>query len=250
MPGALSHIQLRWWRLLLAVAVPVLLSPSCVVERRPSWNEGTSTGVPGCRRAWHDGWDQLDVWGQVRLHYRQGPTDSVRIEGGDEELANFDLWQGGRCLHLNPRQPLVTMGDQSIVVHVQSPSLHQLWVNGNALVTLSDTVRSDTLQVTISGAGQLDLGHARARLIEVHVNGATSVRGAPRAELFTLAATGGCYADVCLDSCARTQATVTGASYMKLTGVTGLFGLNQSGFNNLDTNGLIVLGYQLDREGE
>lgn len=218
------------------------LLTGCVVEQRPSWNVATATSSVQ-RRAWAvKPYDRVVVWGELHVVVMQGPLDSVRVAGGLEELDNYGLRQEGNTLFLNPMTPTHTPDGQTrLCVILRTPELRHLEVNGDAGVTLADSIAGDSLNVALKGWGMLILGKgSHWQRLTAQVNGAATIVGEPRADLLQLDISGGTYTSLFLDSCQHTEAAVNGAAQLHLQGHTQRFSLNQSGLNYIHLDSLQI----------
>jgi hypothetical protein len=112
----------------------------------------------------------LEVSGATNVQFKQGDSAKVRVVGDESELNNI--------LTTVEDGILVVRGKGSFKntykVYITGPTLKQITVTGASKVTISDTLRTDELELNVSGASTIK-GAVRSKSVGISVSGASGI---------------------------------------------------------------------------
>ncbi len=162
--------------------------------------------------------DAIRADGAVEVYYTQSDTTRVVAQGNEKVLALYTFRTDGTTLTMHRRKHASNV--PSIRLHVSAPTLRHIRILGAGDIHIEQAVElPNDLDVEISGAGDLEIGHLICRNLSVSLSGAGDL-------------------DADKLKCANARVTVSGAGdvFCKKIRCTGDAELTISGAGDIDAD--------------
>ena len=123
---------------------------------------------------------EISLGGSTHVVVKQGSPQSVVVEAGKEDLADFETEVQDSKLRLGFRQKpgssMFTYKNHGpVTVYVTAPSLTALRVGGSGKLEINGSLEADALTLAVSGSGDLVVPQLKAGHLETTVSGSGSV---------------------------------------------------------------------------
>lgn len=177
----------------------------------------------------------IEVSGAVSLYLAQGSVQGVAVSAGEAKYNNkikTEVKNG--VLHISVESGVwngFNWTTRKLKAYVTATELKRLEVSGASYVSISGGIKSDDLQIDISGASEIK-GDLTVDKLNLDISGASVARLAGTARNALIDASGACKVnsyDLSLETC---KASSSGASNIKIT-VTGELNADASGGSNI-----------------
>lgn len=133
---------------------------------------------------------KLEVSGATNVQFTQGDSTNIKVVANESEVNNIQTTVEDGILIVRGKGNFKS----TYKIYVTSPELKQITATGASKVSISDTLKTESLRIDVTGASSVK-GALRTSSVEVSSNGASSVE---------------------LSGYTKTlQSTVTGASQLK-----------------------------------
>jgi hypothetical protein len=102
--------------------------------------------------------ESIKVESSATIHYEQGKNFTVRIEGEESDLKNFNVSSDGRTLVIERKHRIIfgieKYGD--VDVYLTSPDLVELYFSGSGEFIADKHVDTDNLKISLYGSGDVN----------------------------------------------------------------------------------------------
>lgn len=108
------------------------------------------------------GFEQIEINGSPVVYYTQGDHFSVKVKGPEDQLKDIITECEGKTLLIRNRGKVgvfnVSFGDaQDVSVHVVSPDLTSVRLNGSGDFTSEKKIDSDQMNIVLRGSGDINI---------------------------------------------------------------------------------------------
>ena len=118
----------------------------------------------------HDNFSEISFGVSGKLYVKQGNTFSVVIEGNKDVLEDIETRvEGGRLIVRH--DSWISIRDSRITAWVTLPEIEGLSVSGSGHVYCEGPVKSEDIELKVSGSGNLDMAELKAEAVEVSISG-------------------------------------------------------------------------------
>lgn len=155
-------------RLLLpALLVALLVLPAFRVATRETRTVAAFTSV--------------SLAGSPNVILRQGSPQQVEVEGDSEDLAHLETTVSNGRLRIGTKREGLTTSYRnkgSVTVYITAPTIKALAVGGSGNIKASQAIKSDKLDLTVSGSGSIMLANLTADKISTSLSGSGTIEAA------------------------------------------------------------------------
>jgi len=123
----------------------------------------------------------VKIAGSFEVVYEQGDTHSVTVQMQENLYRHVDVNTRGSTLEIRSRRRVHIGGTQSPIITITAPEITEMDFSGAVTLNDSDTFEGESLSITLSGAGDIDI-HTELESLEVSISGAGSLTLAGNAD--------------------------------------------------------------------
>jgi hypothetical protein len=213
------------------------------------------------------GFERVEIVGSPTVYYQQGDTYSVKVKGPEDLVDKIVTEKEDETLIIRNKGKfgivnINMMGNDQLEVHVTSPDLIGVQLNGSGDFISHQRIDTDNMEITLRGSGDidisdlicdhcviemvgsgdLDIDRLETRTSEVSLVGSGDVELKQvnvRSTDITLRGSGDISVDF-MEGCHEVQANLTGSGDVTLKGHVGKYSQQKSGAGDIDTNHLTV----------
>lgn len=109
------------------------------------------------------------------VYYKQDPAYKVEVAAQQNILNVLETHIVGNELVIKFRNDVRVRSHERITVHVSSPTINGLRLNGSGNIIASDSIRSDNMSLTISGSGSINLHSLMATSLDANISGSGDI---------------------------------------------------------------------------
>lgn len=123
----------------------------------------------------------VGLGGSMRVILRQGSPQKVEVEGDAEDLAHLETTVSGNRLNINTKRENGMNWyrfKSNVTVYVTAPAIKGLAVSGSGTIRAADPIRTDKLDLAVSGSGGIELSTVTATSINSSLSGSGSIEAA------------------------------------------------------------------------
>ena len=195
------------WRFILSGAALALFAAGCVSVS--DWHTVRGSGNVVTEERPVSGFDRVTVSGAGQLTVTQGDTESLTIQTDDNLLPYIQSEVRGGQLSIGPQN--VSMSpSRTIRYQLQVKTLRELHLSGS-MQAEAPALRTDRLQVAISGSGRVTISQLQTGTFSTHVSGSGDISAAGQAESQTIHITGSGNHHARDLQCARAEVHISGS---------------------------------------
>jgi hypothetical protein len=195
-------------RQLLIMLLPVALLTACGDQ-----DCIRGEGEVGRRKVEVPAFDAIRVEGPIKVHLMRTEQQHVDIEAQPNILELIETHVHEGVWSIRTRQCTKTKDD--VVVHISTPSIVGITIEGSGEVVGADLFEMDELTLNVAGSGELSLD-VDARSVTASVQGSGDMKLAGRTNILDLSIQGSGDIDAWDLLCARARAEVVGSGDIKL----------------------------------
>ncbi|HTB05411.1 MAG TPA: DUF2807 domain-containing protein [Bacteroidia bacterium] len=180
--------MLRYFNIVLACLIIIALS-SC----KKACNCVESTGEPTEQTVTVPYFEQINAYNNINVFISMGSPEQVQIQGGKNLLSNVSAEVSNGVLILknnNICNWLRSYAKSAINVYITMPRITYITSSGVGTIQSTDTLTTDTIQVTTSNTGNINLT-LNNQLIEGHLFGSSDLSLAGKSHQFLCSYVGG-----------------------------------------------------------
>lgn len=122
--------------------------------------------------------DKISIFASCNVHYIQGNVTSVRLIGNAEDIENVETNYNQNTLIIRPSSKRRFLGigrEGSVDVYITSPDLISVTVKGAGGFDVKGKLDTDTLHVSVEGAGDVNIPNIICDAFNIVLNGAGDV---------------------------------------------------------------------------
>lgn len=116
--------------------------------------------------------DRLDVEGSARVRLVQGERDQIFIAGGEDVQSKVEVERNGKRLEIRPSGSWKFWNSKRLQIDVEVRELRELSLSGATDLVANGTIKTDKLNINISGAGHLRFDDLQADQLRFDISGA------------------------------------------------------------------------------
>ncbi len=196
------------------------------------WRDGRDPGPEATRDLAYNGSTRLDIYYPAEITYTQGDQPKFTVTGPKRLLDELRLDDGELTTENGPRFRWNRHnGDGRLRVEITAPNLHEFRLAGAQQLTLKN-YDQDELRIDGSGAANID-GQGRAGRLEVTISGAGHV-DLERLQVDDARVTISGAGDASLDARRSSEATLSGAGHIDFKCRPSDSHDHKSGFGSID----------------
>jgi hypothetical protein len=126
-----------------------------------------------------DSFNSVDVSGGIKVHVRQDPSSSVKVEADENLMEYIDVYNDGNTLVIKERQGYNLDPSKDIVVYVAAPVFREIEVSGACDIVGDNTISgNEALSMHVSGAGDIIMQVALPKVnAEISGSGSINLKG-------------------------------------------------------------------------
>ncbi|MBQ7690717.1 MAG: DUF2807 domain-containing protein [Muribaculaceae bacterium] len=171
-------------QLLFLAAMSVLMMLLFGCQSTGTAGNGNDAGGDSAAAAPHDmkqqemvmePFDAVVLDGAANITYDSGGEHRVRIEAPGDVLNHVNVWVEDGELHVGDRPGAEGVRFDSVTVHVTSPQLTVVSLNGAGNFTAKARLAADQMRIALAGAGNVSLAALTCRRLVVELSGAGNV---------------------------------------------------------------------------
>ncbi|SMB85082.1 conserved hypothetical protein [Hymenobacter roseosalivarius DSM 11622] len=122
---------------------------------------------------------QLNLTGSLTIVLRQGSAQKVEVDAAPEDLSHIETIVTNGKLRVGTKQEKKGAGlswssynfKGPVTVYVTMPTIEALGVSGSGSLSAADPIKSDDLQLSVSGSGRMKLSRVQANRLKSSVSG-------------------------------------------------------------------------------
>lgn len=117
----------------------------------------------------------VDVQLNAVVHVSQGSTTQVEVSAQQNILDNLSITVSGNQLVIREKKSTNIIDSKGITVHIVTPDIQQLNMNGSGHIYLSDVSLNHPLTLDIDGSGKIDAQSMDASALNCSVSGSGDI---------------------------------------------------------------------------
>lgn len=121
----------------------------------------------------------IGLAGSATVIFRQGSPQKVEVEANAADLPHFETTVSNGRLRVGPRREDNGMNGYSfkgsVTVYITAPSIKALSVSGSGNFKAADALKTDNLELSVSGSGGLELANVTASKISTSLAGSGTI---------------------------------------------------------------------------
>lgn len=119
----------------------------------------------------------IEIGGNIRAYVKLGNSESLRLEGDKEAIAQLEIEVKNGTLTIKPKRSqwkdwFKKYNNTKITAYITAKRLTSLGVSGSGLIDVEQTINADKVGVAVSGSGSI-----KATVTASHLDGAISGSG-------------------------------------------------------------------------
>ena len=118
--------------------------------------------------------DSVNVSGSVRIELTQGDIDQVTVIGDHDAQRSVHLGVSGNELHVETQGGWKFWNRDPVEMKVQMHSIKSLNISGASDIVATKPITADSLDINISGKGEVRFGNLAAKQLDFEISGAGS----------------------------------------------------------------------------
>ena len=125
------------------------------------------------------GFNEIELSGAVRLEYTQDSTYSVQVYGNEKAIEAYDITSEDNELETSLKEGTgsVNKNTPAITLRITAPFITEIQAMGASEVIFKDSIAQDKeLDLSISGAGKVNLGKLKTKDLDMTISGAGEVQ--------------------------------------------------------------------------
>ena len=122
-----------------------------------------------------EGFTKISMSTQADLYIQQGPTNSVEVEASSNLQEIITTTVKSNTLDIDLKKGKCLKGNPSIKVYVTAPSIEALNHSGSGNIYAYHQITSSSMDLTISGSGNMRLDSLSAQTIAAKISGSGNI---------------------------------------------------------------------------
>ena len=125
------------------------------------------------------GFSEIELSGAVRVEYTQDSTYSVQIYGNEKAIEAYSITSEDNELEASLKEVTgsVNKNTPAITLRITAPFITEIQAMGASEVIFKDSIAQDKeLDLSISGAGKVNLGTLKTKDLDMTISGAGEVQ--------------------------------------------------------------------------
>lgn len=201
--------------------------------------ETTPGGTLTATEAREKGFERIETYGKFNVFFVQGDKTSVELRGDSEQIARTEIKCDGRTLtfSMRRRSGFHSGGSGDVDVYVTSPRLSGVSLNGSGDFKSESELRTDGIDISISGAGDVELRSLDCGKCNVVVSGSGDIgidRIAAKELVVKIAGSGDI--DLSNANIDRADLSIAGSGDIDIAGHVGSVSRHIAGLGTIDIN--------------
>lgn len=192
----------------------------------------SGSGVKASEVRASEAFEAIEVGGALTVDVEVGPQTRVEVQGDDNLVSKVRTVVEGKTLHIDLSGSVST--ELPLVIHVATPSLHELDVGGASTVDVRGIV-GERFEVDLSGASTVEL-RGEVEDLDAEASGASTLRAAALVvQEAEVEASGASKVEV--NAARSLDASASGASTIRYQGQPGELQRDVSGASKIEASG-------------
>lgn len=118
---------------------------------------------------------QLNLAGSISIVLRQGSPQKVEVEASAADRAIIETAVRDGKLRVGTKPGTNQRFEGKVTVYVTMPTIEALGVSGSGNLTTTEDIKSDNLNLSVSGSGRLKLARVQADKLKSSVSGSGNI---------------------------------------------------------------------------
>lgn len=197
--------------------------------------------------------DKISTTGSMDIIYTQGSKHSVKITGTAEDVEKVKVTVKDGKLSIEPKMKAREMGGviinttsfkKDVKIKVTSPKLRLVEITGSGDFTANGTIKTDKLDLEITGSGDIDIKKAAASKLTASIAGSgdIDIDNITSCGNAILSVAGSGEIEARLDNCQNVKCSVAGSGEIKVKGKAVNYSSSIAGSGEIDRKELTVTG--------
>lgn len=207
---------------------------SCIVKgSNEPYEETTKSLSP-------DSFTRIHLSGVDDITFTQGDSTTVVFTGDKKKIESYSIETDNGCLTIKSTKK-INISKHPVHIHITSPSVEEISINGAGNFYLKDMLKTEKLDLSLGGAGSLNIEKIECGDLKVKVGGAGDVDlDAVTAQHVSLSMSGVGNVKAVFVNSGDAEVSFEGVGDVTLSGNVKSLNKNSSGTGNINTKNLKI----------